>query len=266
MGCSALSEVLTVLTVPGVPTGLGVSLTLAGVDISWNSVTGAEKYELQKDNVVLATVDSPTTTYSDNMLAAGTYNYKVRACNVSGCSRLSDSLVFTVEAGKSNISTKYGIVAIPSTCLTTSNIVGDCKVTDARSTDWQLIYNVQQLQAIDVAINLNKNYLLINDIDASATSGWNGGAGFNPIGTFRGVFDGNGHSITNLYINRSATDDVGLFSINEGTIDNLGINIHSTGGNRVGGLVGDNGGTISNSYATGSVDGNDESRRFGWRK
>lgn len=37
----------------------------------------------------------------------------------------------------------------------------------------------------------------MNDIDASATSGWNGGTGFEPIGQdgltpFFGTFDGNG--------------------------------------------------------------------------
>ncbi|MFO8011269.1 MAG: hypothetical protein R6U89_10740 [Dehalococcoidia bacterium] len=55
------------------------------------------------------------------------------------------------------------------------------------------------------------------DIDASDTSGWNIGAGFSPIGgggtdqKFDGVYDGGGHVISNLTINRPNTVNVGLF-------------------------------------------------------
>jgi len=62
---------------------------------------------------------------------------------------------------------------------------------------------------------LTGDYYLANDIDCSCTSGWNGGAGFEPIGTssnrFTGTFDGKGYKITNLYITRPSTDFVGLF-------------------------------------------------------
>ena len=51
------------------------------------------------------------------------------------------------------------------------------------------------LQAM--ATNLTGNYALGKDIDASATVGWNGGAGFTPVGkstnTFTGNFDGQKH-------------------------------------------------------------------------
>ena len=59
----------------------------------------------------------------------------------------------------------------------------------------------------------NAHYILINDIDASDTSTWNCGAGFKPIGgIFNGSFDGRGYNISDLYINRPFTDNVGLFS------------------------------------------------------
>jgi hypothetical protein len=38
--------------------------------------------------------------------------------------------------------------------------------------------------------DLDAQYILMNDIDASATEEWNGGAGFVPIGCFIGYFDG----------------------------------------------------------------------------
>ena len=67
------------------------------------------------------------------------------------------------------------------------------------------------------------------NIDASATSGWNGGAGFSPIGDdatrFTGRFDGLGHTITNLAINRPSTAYVGLFGRvgSTGTVANVGL-------------------------------------------
>ena len=63
--------------------------------------------------------------------------------------------------------------------------------------------------------NLGGDYYLANDIDCSCTSGWNGGAGFEPIGSdsnmFTGTLDGKGYKITHLYINRPSTNYVGLF-------------------------------------------------------
>ncbi|WP_018702129.1 beta strand repeat-containing protein [Anaeromusa acidaminophila] len=109
----------------------------------------------------------------------------------------------------------------------------------------------------------DKYYTLANNIDASGTSGWNGGAGFNPIGysggKFTGSFDGGGHTISDLAINRSSESCVGLFGYTNGaTISNVGLlNVNLTGKNDVGGLVGYNAsGTVTNSYASGSVTGN----------
>ena len=54
--------------------------------------------------------------------------------------------------------------------------------------------------------NLSGFYVLGTDIDASATSGWNSGAGFAALGSssaaFTGVFDELNHTITALTINR----------------------------------------------------------------
>ncbi|WP_079204595.1 YDG domain-containing protein [Pseudomonas sp. CC6-YY-74] len=125
--------------------------------------------------------------------------------------------------------------------------------------------DVYGLQGIASSGMLGKNYVLANNIDASGTSNWNAGAGFNPIGVepsrFSGSFDGLGHTIANLTINRPSTFYVGLFGItNTGSvIQNVGLLGGSVIGNKnVGGLMGYNyKGTVSNSYATGSVSGND---------
>jgi filamentous hemagglutinin family protein len=110
--------------------------------------------------------------------------------------------------------------------------------------------------------NLAGLYVLGTDIDATATSGWNTEAGFLPVGSnstpFKGNFDGLGHTITGLTINR-ATDFVGLFgATSNASIRNIGLSaVNITGKGNVGALVGQNanGGTISNAYATGTVIG-----------
>ena len=52
------------------------------------------------------------------------------------------------------------------------------------------------------------DFIQTADIDASATSTWNSGAGFSPIGNdathFTGSYDGGGHTLANLYLNRTS--------------------------------------------------------------
>ncbi|MFW5902718.1 MAG: InlB B-repeat-containing protein [archaeon] len=66
---------------------------------------------------------------------------------------------------------------------------------------------------------------------------------FNPIGykdnPFTGSLDGQGYVISDLYINRSNEDFVGLFGYSKGVIENLGLeNVNITGNDYVGGLAG----------------------------
>jgi hypothetical protein len=79
--------------------------------------------------------------------------------------------------------------------------------------DPYMIEDIADLQAMNN--DLTAYYALANDIDASATSGWNDGQGFEPVGDadnlFSGGFDGRGYTITGLYIDRPDTDNVGLF-------------------------------------------------------
>ena len=91
---------------------------------------------------------------------------------------------------------------------------------------------------------------------------WNDGAGWQPIGDigrrFSSNFDGNNHTIANLYINRTGSSYVGLFgSTNTGSIINQIrlVSADISGGHYVGSLVGRSSGTISSSYATGSISG-----------
>ena len=102
-----------------------------------------------------------------------------------------------------------------------------------------------------------------NNIDASSTSGWDGGAGFSPIGNydnpFKGNYFGDGHTITSLFINRGGSDYIGMFGVvNDATIIKLGlISVSIDGDSGVGGLVGytkpNYHPEISNCYVTGSI-------------
>lgn len=126
------------------------------------------------------------------------------------------------------------------------------------------IYNLTQLQGVNG--DLDGKYILMNDIDASATSSWNGGNGFNPIGDdsdpFVGEFEGQGYTIQNLTIDRTSESRVGLFGklgdySNNTTLSNISIsNATVKGGFATGILVGEaDTSTISNASSTGSVEG-----------
>ena len=130
--------------------------------------------------------------------------------------------------------------------------------------DWEwspTISTLLQLQNIN--LDLSDSYTLANDIDATATVGWNSGVGFVPIGNlstpFAGSFNGNSYTISNLFIDLPSTNNVGLFGYTSGaTISNTGLlNVNITGQEYVGGLAGlaEYSSAVSNSYAIGSVTG-----------
>jgi hypothetical protein len=87
-------------------------------------------------------------------------------------------------------------------------------------------------------------------------------AGWSPIGNsttnFTGDYNGQNFTINNLYINRTATEYVGLFGYVYGSvIQNIGLNdVNITGNAHTGGLLGysSNSSTITNCFSTGSVD------------
>jgi filamentous hemagglutinin family protein len=128
--------------------------------------------------------------------------------------------------------------------------------------DYTVIDDITTLQGIT-----SGDFVLGANIDASATSSWNGGAGFSPLNGvsgygFSGIFDGLNHVITGLTINQSSNQSVGLFGmISSGTVQNVGLvgsligSSGAVGGAGTGSLAGFNSGTINNVYATGNVTG-----------
>jgi hypothetical protein len=134
--------------------------------------------------------------------------------------------------------------------------------------------------------NLGGNHTLMNDLDFTS-AGYdelasliaNQGKGWQPIGFAERIcrdspcggggrgtewhgpnstFDGQGYEIRDLFINRPNENDVGLFGVvNEGGIikDISAVNVTVIGESYVAGLVGENRGTVSNSYSSGNVNG-----------
>ncbi|MBB3932593.1 filamentous hemagglutinin family protein [Kaistia hirudinis] len=128
-------------------------------------------------------------------------------------------------------------------------------------TAYMLVNNVDDLQAINT--NLGGTYALGRDIDASGTATWNSGAGFAPIGTsyatrFKGIFDGQGHVIDGLTIDRPDDAFVGLFGYTDdgSIIRGVGLtNVDITADLIAGAVVGYSGGAVSDVYASGSIQG-----------
>ncbi len=111
-----------------------------------------------------------------------------------------------------------------------------------------------------------RSFIQTANIDAADTKNWNISGtdtlGFSPIGNattwFKGTFDGQNHTISNLFIN-TTIERVGIFGgLYGGIIKNLGlVDCDITGGDHVGSLAGTIGKSsiVSNCYASGSVSG-----------
>ena len=105
------------------------------------------------------------------------------------------------------------------------------------------------------AYSIGKKVLLTNDISLKDT-------GFEPIATFNGTFDGQGHTISGLELS-GAYSPVGLFSTigKEATVKKLKVNgVISPSGDKgyVGGIAGDTSGRIENCEFAGTVIGSDD--------
>ncbi len=158
--------------------------------------------------------------------------------------------------------------AAPETTITTE---GDYSITaqfilfDGGSGEPDDPYEIANWHHLDNIRNyLDADFVLINDLD-SDTAGYtelasgtaNGSNGWQPIGTsdeaFTGIFDGQGHAIRHVVINRPDDDDVGLFGFvgEVGAISDVGlVSAAVTGRDRVGGLVGQSSGSVSNCYSS----------------
>jgi hypothetical protein len=125
-----------------------------------------------------------------------------------------------------------------------------------------LIANAEQLGNVRNYLDAHYHFKLINDIDLGVAP-YNEGEGWMPIGSyvqqFKGFFDGNGKTISGLYINREDEEDVGLFGWlgKEGCVVDLilkDVNVFAYG--YAGGLAGGSTeGEVYSVYVSGTVAG-----------
>ena len=122
------------------------------------------------------------------------------------------------------------------------------------------IYNMDQLNQVRNFQN-SEYFSLETDLDMADWIAENNPVeGWQPMNA-RVNFDGNGHTISNMWINRPNTDNVGLFgSFGGGSITNLHlINVEISGKGNVGGIIGINGSNvlvIKNCSVQGSIASN----------
>ncbi len=121
----------------------------------------------------------------------------------------------------------------------------------------------------DIASRWSAHYMQTADIDAASTADWFDGAGWIPIGKFYGFpsaenvsfgghYEGQGHEIQNLSINRDIDSGCGLFGYaNSATIVNLIVSQANVQGGKNTGLIFGvvMGSTITDCFATGIVAG-----------
>ena len=204
---------------------------------------------------ILSTLDASGGTggkvvldYGQGAVAAGnaaTYDFGLTGSGFTGAINLQAGSNFTTKLGSDGTPVNWTVITAPGTQGSTTG-------TD--------------LQGINGSPS--GNFVLGANIDATGTSSWNSGAGFVPIGNnttnFTGNFDGLGHVINGLVINRSGVDYQGLFGAISGnaTLANVGLIGGSVKGKgSVGALIGSSNGSssttgaITSSYATSSVTG-----------
>ena len=129
------------------------------------------------------------------------------------------------------------------------------------SGDWGAYF----IQTSNIVFDENEGNV---DWDGDGSADWDteDQKGFSPIGNsstnFTGSYDGQNHTINNLYIDRSTTNYIGLFGyLNNADIDGVNLNdVDITGNNQTGALAGRfYTGTIDDCFVSGSVYGGDNS-------
>ena len=226
-------------------------------------------------DIVVSDIDSATvtatltySTTSVGVLSTGTSGVVTSTFNagtgvwtasgpIADVNVLLSGLTFTSDASSSissftlGVNISDGIASTSGTKTFTSNPLIFSGAGSGAPNDPYIITSCTQLQ--EMKNNLTASYKLSGDIDCSDTVNWNGGKGFEPVGTstapFTGTFDGDSHTISNLTILRAddiygqGVDDeqyVGIIGYaSNAAISNLHVtNSKIKGWEYVGGMVG----------------------------
>jgi hypothetical protein len=203
------------------------------ISISWKapSVGIPNGYKLFRDDEIIASPGSAATSYDDTEVENYImHNYYLIAVYDEQESSPSSSITAFAHAGFAGGDGTEGnpyLVSTPGELFT-------------------------------VRLYLDSYFMQTSDIDLRVAP-WNQEEGWLPIGSmsdpFLGQYDGDDHTVSNLFINRDINMYQGLFCFNEGTIMNLGVieaQIDAPMG-MAGIITGINYGLISNCYSTGAL-------------
>ena len=180
--------------------------------------------------------------------------------------------------GEDSLLAELGLDGQTSTKVDGAREVWDGKVAEnfadgnGTAEDPYQIANGAQLAKLAQDVKGGKNYagtyfVLTADILLNNTEGWEnwnesteGLNSWTPIGSnrhqFTGTLDGDGYSVSGIYINSGDYQGLVGFLGSGGTLQNVGVKTsYIKGGYSVGGLCGRNNGTVTNCYNTGSVAG-----------
>ena len=248
----------TIAASGGDMTGAAVGTALTGGNFTIQSTTGAT------GTAGVVNVNDPVSWNANKLTLNAQTNINLNA-SLNGSGTASLALQYgqgAVAAGNTSNYVVNAAVTLPAGNNFSTKLGSDGAVKNyAVITSLGAAGSTTGTDLQGVNGNLAGNYALGGDIDASATSGWNGGLGFAPIGAiFTGTFDGLGHAITGLFINRPGTASVGLFArIGNspiGSVSNLRLeSVNVTGANYTGALVGSGNGSVANCSSTGAVNG-----------
>ena len=299
MVISPATATVTIIETPAPPTGLLSAWKADSVALAWDdpgniSITGYEyrRCDGNGDNCTAwsAVTGSTATTTAHTVtgLSANTaYTFGLRAKNANGNSTAATTAGTT---GNSYDTDADGLIEIDSLAKLNAvrwdiNTNGVVSATDEGSawtagddTKYAAVFSGP---ATDMGCpGVCTGYELTANLDFdTGTKGvrtddtyHNSGAGWDSIDDFAGTFNGNGHIISNLFINQPSSNDHGLFGETDTGSNITGVGLHNpdvTGQHGVAPLIGimrggtatanfSLGGSVTGQWAVGGLVGNKE--------
>ncbi|MBN9424183.1 MAG: filamentous hemagglutinin N-terminal domain-containing protein, partial [Candidatus Accumulibacter sp.] len=187
---------------------------------SGGNITGAQlSSDLALSNVTIATASQGTSGGNGDIFVNAPVTWSANTTLSLQAQRyieINADITATGNTAGLVLGTQYDYRLGHGARITLSGAAPTLKIGNPGSEyNYTVINTLAALQAMNN--NRSGRYALGSDIDATATETWNGGAGFQPIGTkgaaFSGVFAGLGHTIGKLTINAPGQSTVGLFGM-----------------------------------------------------
>ena len=222
---------------------------LTDIVATWPSKTYYEGDTLNKSEI---TVEAHYSGSSDKPLNSNEYELTIEGPNEQ-TTTVDASYPFS-QKGSYTLTVSYTDNDVTKTDTTTIKV--EDKGYEIEGSTYK-VSTAHGLEAVAERVNDGStgiNITLTSNIDL--TGEWT------PIGTesqpYTGTFDGNNHTITGLKIDQSGTDNVGLIGYlgSGGKVQDVTLtNISVSGANCVGGIAGQNYGTVENCSVNGTVTG-----------